>query len=34
MQVYLNVKYERVIINSVPAIDINANMHLTLNQEC
>ena len=33
MKVDLNVKYERVVIKSVPAMDINANLHLTLKLE-
>ena len=30
---YMYVKFERVIINSVPLMDINANLHLTLKLE-
>ena len=33
VKVYRNVKYERVIINSVPAMDINAKFYLTLKLE-
>ena len=30
MKVYLNVKCETVIINSVPSMDLYTNLHLTL----
>ena len=33
LMVYLHVKYGRVIINSGSAMDINANLHLTLTLE-
>ena len=33
MKVYLTVKYERVIVDSVPTVDINENLHITLKLE-
>ena len=29
----MHVKFERVIVNSVPLIDLNANLHLNLKLE-